>query len=298
MVGPSLGAAVAILAAERRPAGGEPRGRRRKGLPAEHANTFGHPTRRSEALVATILETRGLTMEFRGFRALDGVDLRVEEGTIHALIGPNGAGKTTLFNLLSGLLAPTHGQVLFAGAEITGHPPHRIARLGVARSFQITSIFPHLTLLDNVRLAIQARTALGYAFWRSGRVLDQFSEEGEEILSSVGLGGLEARQVTALSYGEKRALEIGLTLALRPRLLLLDEPTAGLSLEEVARVVEPIRRIARDRTVVLVEHNMGVVAAVSHRITVLQRGRVLAEGAYAELRTNRDVIEAYLGGAA
>ncbi len=248
--------------------------------------------------MATILETRGLTMEFRGFRALDEVDLRVEEGTIHALIGPNGAGKTTLFNLLSGLLTPTRGRVLFAGMEITGHPPHQIARLGVARSFQITSVFPHLTLLDNVRLAIQARTALGYAFWRSGRVLDQFSDEAEEILSSVGLRGLAARRVTALSYGEKRALEIGLTLALRPKLLLLDEPTAGLSLEEVARVAEPIRRIARDRTVVLVEHNMGVVAAVSQRITVLQRGRVLAEGTYAELRTNRDVIEAYLGGAA
>ncbi len=248
--------------------------------------------------MATILETRGLTMEFRGFRALDEVDLRVEEGTIHALIGPNGAGKTTLFNLLSGLLTPTRGRVLFAGMEITGHPPHQIAHLGVARSFQITSVFPHLTLLDNVRLAIQARTALGYAFWRSGKVLDQFSGEAEEILSSVGLHGLAARQVTALSYGEKRALEIGLTLALRPRLLLLDEPTAGLSLEEVARVAEPIRRIARDRTVVLVEHNMGVVAAVSQRITVLQRGRVLAEGTYAELRTNPEVIEAYLGGAA
>jgi branched-chain amino acid transport system ATP-binding protein len=247
---------------------------------------------------AAILETQGLTMDFRGFRALDGVDLRVEEGTIHAVIGPNGAGKTTLFNLLSGLLAPTHGRILFAGKVITGHPPHEIARLGIARSFQITSAFPHLTLRDNVRLALQARTPLGYAFWQSDRILDQFTDEAAQILTSVGLGDLADRQAMALPYGQKRALEIGLTLALRPTLLLLDEPTAGLSLEDVARVVEPIRRIARDRTVVLVEHNMGVVAALSQRITVLQRGRILAEGTYAELRTNRDVIEAYLGGAA
>jgi branched-chain amino acid transport system ATP-binding protein len=237
-------------------------------------------------------------MDFRGFRALDGIDLGIAEGTIHAVIGPNGAGKTTLFNLLSGLLPPTHGRVMFGGEDITGHPPHQIARLGIARSFQITSVFPHLTLCDNVRLALQARTALAYAFWQSDRILDQFTDEAAQILSSVGLGDLVDRQAMALPYGQKRALEIGLTLALRPRLLLLDEPTAGLSLEDGARVVDSIRRIARDRTVVLVEHNMGVVAALSQRITVLQRGRVLAEGTYAELRANRDVIEAYLGGAA
>ncbi|HKV43564.1 MAG TPA: ABC transporter ATP-binding protein [bacterium] len=250
------------------------------------------------ATAAAILETKDLTMDFRGFRALDGLDLRVQAGTIHAVIGPNGAGKTTLFNLLSGLLAPTRGRILFAGREITGTPPYRIARLGIARSFQISSVFPHLTLLDNVRLALQASTPLGYAFWRSDQVLDQFSEEAGEILGSVGLAELAGRQVHALGYGQKRALEIGLTLALRPKLLLLDEPTAGLSLEEVSRVVEPIRRIAQDHTVVLVEHNMGVVAALSQRITVLQHGRVLAEGTYEELRTNRHVIEAYLGGAA
>ena len=237
-------------------------------------------------------------MEFRGFRALDGLDLRVREGTIHAIIGPNGAGKTTLFNILSGLLAPTRGRVLFEDHEVTGRAPHRIAHLGIARSFQITSVFPHLTLLDNVRLALQAKTSLGYAFWRSDQVLDQFSGEAVEILASVGLGDLPGRQVHALSYGQKRALEIGLTLALHPKLLLLDEPTAGLSLEDVTRVVEPIRRIAKDRTVVLVEHNMGVVAALSQHITVLQHGRVLAEGTYQELRTNPHVIEAYLGGAA
>jgi branched-chain amino acid transport system ATP-binding protein len=247
---------------------------------------------------SAILLTSDLGMDFRGFRALDGVDLRVQEGTIHAIIGPNGAGKTTLFNLLSGLLHPTRGRIMFAGREIAGRPPHQIARLGIARSFQITSVFPHLTLADNIRLALQARTRLGFAFWRSDRVLEQFTGAAEEILDSVGLGEIAGRQVRVLSYGQKRALEIGLALALQPRLLLLDEPTAGLSLEEVARVVEPIRRIARDRTVILVEHNMGVVAALSQRITVLQRGRVLAEGTYAELRTNRDVIDAYLGGAA
>ena len=237
-------------------------------------------------------------MEFRGFRALDGIDLRVDEGTIHAVIGPNGAGKTTLFNLLSGLLSPSGGRIVFDGADVTGHPPYQIARLGVARSFQITSVFPHLTLLDNLRLALQVRTPLGYAFWRSERVLEQFTDEATQILASVGLGDLAKREAHALSYGQKRALEIGLALALRPKLLLLDEPTAGLSLEDVTRIIEPIRRIAKDRTVVLVEHNMGVVAALSQRITVLQRGRILAEGSYADLRQNPDVIEAYLGGAA
>jgi len=245
-----------------------------------------------------ILETQGLTMDFRGFRALDGVDLRVEEGTIHAVIGPNGAGKTTLFNLLSGLLPPTRGRIMFGGMEITGHPPHQITRLGIARSFQITSVFPHLTLLDNVRLALQTRTTLGYAFWQSDRVLEQFTEEAAQILASMGLGDLAKRRATFLPYGQKRALEIALTIALRPKLLLLDEPTAGLGLEDVTRVVESIRRISGGRTVVLVEHNMGVVAALSQRLTVFQRGRILAEGTYAELRTNRDVIEAYLGGAA
>jgi branched-chain amino acid transport system ATP-binding protein len=248
--------------------------------------------------MASILETHDLSMEFRGFRALDGVDLRIQEGTIHAIIGPNGAGKTTLFNLLSGLLRPTRGRILFNGQDLTGLAPHDIARRGIARSFQITSVFPHLSVLDNIRLALQAQTPLGYAFWRPERVLSRFDGEAAGILTSVGLAGRADRQASALSYGQKRALEIGLALALHPTLLLLDEPTAGLSLEEIARIVEPIRRVARERTVVLVEHNMGVVAALSQRITVLQRGRVLAEGTYEELRVHPAVIEAYLGGAA
>lgn len=235
-------------------------------------------------------------MDFQGFRALDQVDLRIQEGAIHAIIGPNGAGKTTLFNLLSGFLRPTHGRILFQGDDITGLPPHRIAHRGVARSFQITSVFPHLSVLDNVRLALQARTSLGYAFWLANSVLHRFDGEAGEILASVGLADLAGRQVSVLAYGQKRALEIALALALHPTLLLLDEPTAGLSVEDVARVVDPIRRVAKARTVVLVEHNMGVVAALSQRITVLQRGRVLAEGTYAELRTNPQVIDAYLGG--
>ncbi len=248
--------------------------------------------------MAATLEVRGLTREFRGFRALNGVNLRVDEGVIHGVIGPNGAGKTTLFNVLSGFLKPTQGQVLLNGRVISGLPPHEIARLGVARSFQISSVFPHMTVLDNIRVALSARTSLGYAFWRSDRILDRFRGEAEELLAAVGLAPVAGREAATLGYGQKRALEIGLTLALRPNVLLLDEPTAGLSAHDVARVVESIRRVAAGRTVVLVEHNMGVVAALSHRITVLQRGRVLAEGTYAELRADPAVIEAYLGGAA
>jgi branched-chain amino acid transport system ATP-binding protein len=245
-----------------------------------------------------ILETHGLTMDFRGFRALDGVDLRVEPGELHAVIGPNGAGKTTLFNLLSGLLRPTGGRIEFEGREITGLPPHEVACRGIARSFQITSVFPHLTVLDNVELALVARTSLGYVWWRSDRVLRRFDDRGYDILTAIGLRDLARREVATLPYGHKRALEIGLALALDPTLLLLDEPTAGLSADDSARIVDVVRRVAQERTIVLVEHNMGVVAELSQHITVLQRGRVLAEGTYTALRANPAVIEAYLGGAA
>ena len=245
-----------------------------------------------------ILETHGLTMEFRGFRALDGVDLRVEPGELHAVIGPNGAGKTTLFNLLSGLLRPTAGRIDFEGREITGLAAHELARRGIGRSFQITSVFPHLTVLANVELALQARTPLGYVWWRSDRMLRRFDGEARDVLAAVGLTDLAGREVATLPYGHKRVLEIGLALALQPKLLLLDEPTAGLSIEDTRRIVDVVRRVAQRRTVVLVEHNMGVVAELSRHITVLQRGRVLAEGTYDELRRNPAVIEAYLGGAA
>jgi len=245
-----------------------------------------------------ILETHGLTMEFRGFRALDGVDLRVEPGELHAVIGPNGAGKTTLFNLLSGLLRPTGGRIAFEGRDITGLPAHELARRGIARSFQITSVFPHLTVLANVELALQSRTSLGYVWWRSDRVLHRFDERAAEILAAIGLSGLAGREAATLPYGHKRVLEIGLALALDPTLLLLDEPTAGLSVDDAMRIVDVARQVARQRTIILVEHNMGVVAELSRRITVLQRGRVLAEGTYEALRSNPAVIEAYLGGAA
>ena len=245
-----------------------------------------------------ILETHGLTMEFRGFRALDGVDLRVEPGELHAIIGPNGAGKTTLFNLLSGLLRPTAGRIKFDGRDITGLAPHDLARRGIARSFQITSIFPHLSVVANIELALQSRTRLGYAWWGSDRMLRRFDDRAAEILTEIGLAGMAAREVATLPYGHKRVLEIGLAIALEPTLLLLDEPTAGLSVEDAARIVDVVRRVARARSIILVEHNMGVVAELSQRITVLARGRVLAEGTYEALRANPAVVEAYLGGAA
>jgi branched-chain amino acid transport system ATP-binding protein len=245
-----------------------------------------------------ILETHGLTMEFRGFRALDGIDLRIDAGELHAIIGPNGAGKTTLFNLLSGLLRPTGGRVMFDGREITGLPAHELARRGIARSFQITSVFPHLTVLANVELALQARTSLGYVWWRPVGVLGRFDGRAREILGAIGLADLAGREAATLPYGHKRILEIGLAIALEPALLLLDEPTAGLSVDDAARIVDVVRAVAPGRTIVLVEHNMGVVAELSQRITVLARGRVLAEGTYETLRANPAVIEAYLGGAA
>jgi branched-chain amino acid transport system ATP-binding protein len=245
-----------------------------------------------------ILETHGLTMEFRGFRALDRVDLRIEPGELRAVIGPNGAGKTTLFNLLSGLLRPTRGRIQFGGRDVTGLSAHELARRGIARSFQITSVFPRLTVLANVELALQARTALGYVWWRSEGLLRRFDGRAQAILASIGLTGLAEREVATLPYGHKRVLEIGLAIALDPTLLLLDEPTAGLSVDDASRIVDVVRRVAEGRTIILVEHNMGVVAQLAQRITVLQRGRVLAEGTYEALRANPAVIEAYLGGAA
>jgi branched-chain amino acid transport system ATP-binding protein len=242
-----------------------------------------------------MLRTRGLVKEFSGFRAVDDVDLDVAAGTVHALVGPNGAGKTTLFNLLTGFLAPTSGSIELDGQDVTGLAPERIAQRGVARSFQITSLFDELTLTEHVELALQGRDGRGYRFWRSDKRLRRYQAETGDLLDAVGLADLAARPAGSLAYGQKRALELALALALSPRLLLLDEPTAGMGVEDVARTVELIRRVRADRTVVLVEHNMKVVGDLTDRVTVLQFGKVLAEGPYAEVRGDPKVITAYLG---
>jgi branched-chain amino acid transport system ATP-binding protein len=242
-----------------------------------------------------MLETRSLTKDFAGFRAVADVDLTVTRGTVHALVGPNGAGKTTLFNLLTGFLKPTSGSILLEGDEITGQHPERIAQRGVARSFQITSLFEELTLREHVELALQGRDRSGYRFWRSDKQLRRYREETDQLLEQVGLAGRAHVPAGSLAYGQKRALELALALALSPKLLLLDEPTAGMGVEDINRTVELIQRIREDRTVVLVEHNMKVVGDLTDRVTVLQFGKVLAEGPYEQVRADPRVITAYLG---
>jgi len=243
----------------------------------------------------TILETEGLTKEFRGFVAVSGVNLRVERGTIHALIGPNGAGKTTCFNLLTHFLAPTRGRIVFKGRDITGSKPADIARLGLVRSFQISAVFPHLTVLENVRIALQRRRGGSFDFWRSERALEAFNGRARELLDAVGLADFAGEVAVELPYGRKRALEIATTLALDPEMMLLDEPTAGMAHEDVDRIAALIRQVAANRTILMVEHNLSVVENLSHTITVLARGEVLAEGDYAAVSRNPQVIEAYLG---
>ena len=242
-----------------------------------------------------ILAARGLTRDFRGFRAVDGVDLDVAEGSVHVLVGPNSTGKTTLFNLLTGFLAPSAGRIEVAGRDVTGLPPERVARLGVARSFQVTSLFPRLTAAQHVELALQSPTGLGWRFWRSDKLLRRWTGRAGELLDEVGLADAAGTPVSALAYGRKRALELAIALALEPRVLLLDEPTAGMGLEDIDRTVELIGRVRAGRTVVLVEHNMRVVGALADRVTVLQAGRVLVEGGYQEVRADERVIAAYLG---
>ncbi|HEX6498263.1 MAG TPA: ABC transporter ATP-binding protein [Micromonosporaceae bacterium] len=245
--------------------------------------------------VSFALSTRGLCKDFRGFRAVDGVDLDVAEGSVHALVGPNGAGKTTLFNLLTGFFAPTAGRIEIGGHDVTGLPPERVARLGVARSFQITSLFPQLTAREHVELALQSDSGLGWRFWRSAKLLDRYADRARELLDMVGLSAFAESAAETLAYGRKRALELAIALALEPRVLLLDEPTAGMGLEDVDRTVELVDRVRQGRTVVMVEHNMSVVGRLADRVTVLQSGRVLAEGRYDEVRADPRVVAAYLG---
>jgi branched-chain amino acid transport system ATP-binding protein len=242
-----------------------------------------------------ILETRGLTKEFKGFTAVRNVDLRVRRGAIHALIGPNGAGKTTVFNLLTKFLIPTGGTITYKGEDITRVPPARIARKGMVRSFQISAVFPHLTVLENVRVGLQRVRGGNFDFWRSQRVLDQLNGRAEQLIEAVGLSPFRDTKAVELAYGRKRALEIATTLALDPEMLLLDEPMAGLGREDIGRIQELIRKVAANRTVLMVEHNLSVVATLSNTITVLQRGEILAEGSYAEVSSNPAVVSAYMG---
>jgi branched-chain amino acid transport system ATP-binding protein len=242
-----------------------------------------------------ILETEGLTKEFRGFVAVSDVALRIGRGTIHGLIGPNGAGKTTCFNLLTKFLPPTHGAIRYDGRDITGMRPAEVARLGLVRSFQISAVFPHLTVLENVRLALQRERGGSFDFWRSGALLRRYDDRAMELLEDVGLTSYAGLTAGELPYGRKRALEIATTLALDPVMMLLDEPTAGMTHEDVDRIVALVRRVAKGRTVLLVEHNLKVVQGLCDRITVLTRGRVLAEGDYAAVSANPEVVAAYLG---
>jgi branched-chain amino acid transport system ATP-binding protein len=246
----------------------------------------------------TLLQTRSLTKEFRGFRAVSEVDLVVQAGSVHALVGPNGAGKTTLFNLLTGFLAPTSGTIEYDGQDITGKRPEDIAHLGIARSFQITSLFDALTLREHLELALASRTGLGMRFWQSVSRFGRFEDRATALLDQVGLADLSGLPAGSLAYGQKRALELALALALDPKLLLLDEPTAGMGVEDVDRTIALVKQVAQGRTVVLVDHNMHVVGSLADMVTVLQSGEVLAEGPYEQVRQDDRVIEAYLGTAA
>jgi branched-chain amino acid transport system ATP-binding protein len=242
-----------------------------------------------------ILETKGLTKEFKGFVAVKDVSLKVRRGSIHALIGPNGAGKTTCFNLLTHFLVPTRGQIFYKGREITGASPSSIARMGLVRSFQISAVFPHLTVLENVRIALQRKRGHSFDFWRSEMVLTSLDAPARELIDAVGLSESVETVAVELPYGRKRALEIATTLALDPEMMLLDEPTAGMAHDDVERITALVKKAAADRTVLMVEHNLSVVSHISDVITVLARGEVLAEGDYATVSRDARVVEAYLG---
>jgi branched-chain amino acid transport system ATP-binding protein len=242
-----------------------------------------------------ILETDGLTKEFRGFIAVNNVSLKVRRGSIHALIGPNGAGKTTCFNLLTKFLTPSRGTIRYNGREITRARPADIARMGLVRSFQISAVFPHLSVRENVRIALQKKRGNSFDFWRSETVLDALNDRAYELIDAVGLSSFAETTAVELPYGRKRALEIATTLALEPEMMLLDEPTAGMTHEDVERIAALIKKVAANRTVLMVEHNLSVVSTLSDTITVLARGEVLAEGNYATVSKNPDVIQAYMG---
>jgi branched-chain amino acid transport system ATP-binding protein len=242
-----------------------------------------------------ILQTHGLTKEFKGFAAVQNVDLKVKRGNIHALIGPNGAGKTTVFNLLTKFLQPTKGTIAFNGIDITREEPAQIARRGVVRSFQISATFPHLSVMENVRIALQRKVGTSFHFWRPQSTLNVLNDRAIELLESVDLGAYIDTQTVELPYGRKRALEIATTLALEPELMLLDEPTQGMGHEDVNLVVELIRKVSKGRTILMVEHNLSVVETLSNVITVLQRGSILAEGTYDVVSKDPRVLEAYVG---
>ena len=242
-----------------------------------------------------ILETEDLTKDFAGFVAVASINLRVARGTIHALIGPNGAGKTTCFNLLTKFLKPTCGRIVYKGEDITTLAPADVARLGLVRSFQISAVFPHLTVLENVRIALQRKRGGSFDFWRSNRTLDDLNDRAIALITDVGLATYAGATAIELPYGRKRALELATTLALDPEMLLLDEPTAGMGHEDIDRITTLIKAVATNRTVLMVEHNLSVVATLSDRITVLTRGRILAEGGYQEVSANPEVREAYMG---
>jgi branched-chain amino acid transport system ATP-binding protein len=245
-----------------------------------------------------ILQTIDLTKDFKGFTAVRRVNLNVERGQIHALIGPNGAGKTTCFNLLTKFLSPTAGQIVFNGRDITGLKPAQVARQGIIRSFQISAVFPHMTLLENVRIGLQYKLGSSYHFWQSDKSLSRLNDRAMDLLEQVGLAAFAESVAVDLPYGRKRALEIAVTLARDPELMLLDEPTSGMGHEDVDKVTALIKKVSQGRTTLMVEHNMNLVAGISDRITVLQRGAVLAEGTYDEVSKDAQVMEAYMGTAA
>lgn len=244
---------------------------------------------------ATILETHGLTKDFKGFTAVNDINLSVQTGSIHALIGPNGAGKTTFFNLLTKFLTPTSGKIIYDGRDITHAKPAGIAQRGLIRSFQISAVFPHLSARENVRIALQRKLQVSYQFWRPLKILDQLNEKAQATLEQVGLGKFGDVKAVELPYGQKRALEIATTIALEPKLMLLDEPTQGMSAEDVSTVTDLIKRVVQGRTIVMVEHNLNVVSTLADQITVLNRGEILAEGNYDEVSKNPEVMEAYMG---